>query len=102
MNDPLPKTVCLHCIERLERQLELLKKIKIARDRSRMESDINNQVPASPLSSTIVVETAAASLLPATISSSTTTIGVDTQIQSIHSQSSLSTDALPSTGPSPC
>ncbi|KAK0081517.1 hypothetical protein PV325_012028 [Microctonus aethiopoides] len=104
MNDPLPKTVCLHCIERLERQLELLKKIKIARDRSRMESDINNQVPASPLSSTIVVDTTTTTTAAAvaTISSSTTTIGVDTQIQSIHSQSSLSPDALPSTGRSPC
>ncbi|KAK0181892.1 hypothetical protein PV327_000076 [Microctonus hyperodae] len=103
MNDPLPKTVCLHCIERLERQLELMKKIKIARERSMMESDINNQIPSSQLSSAIVVETAITTTTSLSSSpASTTTIGVGTQIQSIHSQSSLSADTLPSTGPSPC
>ncbi|XP_066600923.1 uncharacterized protein [Prorops nasuta] len=33
MNDPLPKTACLHCIERLEAHHELMKQFMVTRRR---------------------------------------------------------------------
>ncbi|KAH0566579.1 uncharacterized protein LOC123275172 [Cotesia glomerata] len=53
VNDPLPKTACLHCIERLEAHHELMEKIMIARKRLGIEPDNNaSQAPtSSPASS---------------------------------------------------
>ncbi|XP_057336947.1 uncharacterized protein LOC130675349 [Microplitis mediator] len=50
VNDPLPKTACLHCIERLEAHHELMEKILFSRKRLGIEPDVN-QAPSSQSSS---------------------------------------------------
>lgn len=38
MNDPLPKTACLHCIERLETHHEMMEKLMFAKQRLTTEN----------------------------------------------------------------
>ncbi|XP_034942492.1 uncharacterized protein [Chelonus insularis] len=64
INDPLPKTACLHCIERLEAHHELMEKILIARKRLGIESDINQVPTSSPSTQTVVVDPPPASNSP--------------------------------------
>lgn len=52
MNDPLPKTACLQCIERLEAHHELMEQFMSARRRLAAESKTNAVVAASTSSST--------------------------------------------------
>lgn len=58
MNDPLPKTACLHCIERLEAHHELMEQIMFTR--RRLNTD--NKTTAS--SSATTVDTAPTSSPP--------------------------------------
>ncbi|XP_012254835.1 uncharacterized protein LOC105685384 [Athalia rosae] len=54
MNDPLPKTACLHCIERLEAHHELMEQFMYARRRLAAENKAN--AVASSSSTTSVVD----------------------------------------------
>lgn len=47
MNDPLPKTACLHCIERLEAHHELMEKISFARQQFGIGSEIKDVEPTN-------------------------------------------------------
>lgn len=60
MNDPLPKTACLHCIERLEAHHELMEQIMFTR--RRLNTD--NKATAVASSSTTTVDTAPTSSSP--------------------------------------
>ncbi|XP_071573804.1 uncharacterized protein LOC143898790 [Temnothorax americanus] len=60
MNDPLPKTACLHCIERLEAHHELMEQIMFTR--RRLSTD--NKTTAVASSSTTTVDTAPTSSPP--------------------------------------
>lgn len=62
MNDPLPKTACLHCIERLEAHHELMEQFMFARRRLAAENKANSVGPSS--SGTSVVDTMPAPSLP--------------------------------------
>lgn len=52
MNDPLPKTACLHCIERLEAHHELMEQFMFARRRLPTE----NKTSAVASSSTATID----------------------------------------------
>ncbi|KYQ52297.1 hypothetical protein ALC60_08563 [Trachymyrmex zeteki] len=60
MNDPLPKTACLHCIERLEAHHELMEQIMYTR--RRLNTD--NKATAVASSSATTVDTAPTSSPP--------------------------------------
>ncbi|XP_011861021.1 PREDICTED: uncharacterized protein LOC105558111 [Vollenhovia emeryi] len=60
MNDPLPKTACLHCIERLEAHHELMEQIMFTR--RRLNTD--NKTTAVASSSATTVDTAPTSSPP--------------------------------------
>jgi len=51
MNDPLPKTACLHCIERLEAHHELMEQIMFTR--RRLNTDNKSTAVASSSSTTV-------------------------------------------------
>ncbi|XP_015123694.1 uncharacterized protein LOC107045829 [Diachasma alloeum] len=63
MNDPLPKTACLHCIERLEAHHKLMEKILFARKRLGMDSEMK-EVPEQTTTSSVTVDAAPASNSP--------------------------------------
>lgn len=60
MNDPLPKTACLHCIERLEAHHELMEQFMFARRRLNPDNKTN----AVPSSSATTVDTVPTSSPP--------------------------------------
>lgn len=60
MNDPLPKTACLHCIERLEAHHELMEQIMFTRQRL----DPDNKATTVASSSTTTLDTAAPASSP--------------------------------------
>ncbi|KYN04439.1 hypothetical protein ALC62_04663 [Cyphomyrmex costatus] len=60
MNDPLPKTACLHCIERLEAHHELMEQIMFTR--RRLNTD--NKATTVASSSATTVDTAPTSSPP--------------------------------------
>ncbi|XP_076657340.1 uncharacterized protein LOC143361653 [Halictus rubicundus] len=61
MNDPLPKTACLHCIERLEAHHELMEQFMFAK-RRRLTTE--NKSPSVASSSAQTVDTAPTSSPP--------------------------------------
>lgn len=60
MNDPLPKTACLHCIERLEAHHELMEQIMF----TRQKLDPDNKAAAVASSSATTVDAAPTSSPP--------------------------------------
>lgn len=57
INDQLPKTACLHCIERLEAHHELMEQFMVAKQRLNK----SNSLPSSSVTKTAETSTSASS-----------------------------------------